>query len=187
MQFDISSFIEDQKQDTYTFPLHRSSYGMKEPRRVTCKVIDLFERASLGHLPQRLQNEFFANVETVQNEIKRQQRNGKAGDSLMDKLAEHDILVKQADKFCVAGWLDPKVVEKQSDEDLASGVMWIGRVKRQDRIAYMVACMDSDGEQAKHFELFRDEADAGTVSTGEAVPAPAGPAVFAVADAGERL
>lgn len=187
MLFDIKSFIEDQKADTYTFPLHRSSYGMKEPRRVTCKAIDLFERASLGHLPQKMQDEFFANVESVQEEIKRQQRSGKAGDSLMDKLAEHDTLVKQADKFCVAGWVDPKVVEDQAAENLTSGVMWVGRVKRQDRIAYMVACMDADGEQAKHFELFRDEADAGLVSAGEPVSVSENPAVYAVKDAGERV
>ena len=187
MLFDIKSFMEDQKVDTYTFPLHRSSYGMKEPRRVTCKVIDIFEKASLGHLPEKLQEEFFKNVETVQDEIKRQKRNGKAGDSLLDTLAEHDLLLKQADKYCAAGWLDPKVVEDHAREDIANGVMWVGRVQKQDRIAYMIGCMDSDGDQAKHFEIFRDGTDDEAVPDRETVSAPQDPAVFPVQNAGERV
>ena len=52
---------------------------------------------------------------------------------------------------------DPKVTRDPAKEDHAAGVMWVGRFKGADRIAYLIGCNNADSEQAKLFRIARDE------------------------------
>jgi hypothetical protein len=178
-RFDIEAFLEHQTHDTFTFPLHASSIGRKEAFKVTCRRLEVIDRASLSFLPDKLQNKVWTQLRTTQQEISRRQEAGQTPKDINEALANIEDQLKIADILCEYGWIEPKVTRDPAREDLATGVMWVGRFKAADRAAYMIACNDADSEQARLFRILRDEPadDVSDREGGEVVPdAPERPA-----------
>lgn len=157
--FPIDEFLKHQTHDTFTFPLHASSIGRKEIFKVTCRRLEVTDRASLAFLPDKLQNRVWTQLRSAQREISERQEAGQAPKDINEALANIEDTLKIADILCEYGWIDPKVTRDPAKEDTARGVLWVGRFKGADRIAYMIGCNDADSEQARHFRILRDEPD----------------------------
>jgi hypothetical protein len=153
--FDIEEFIEHRNEREFTFPLHASSIGRKQVFEVKCRRLQIMDRASLGFLPDALQNRVWEQLKQTQREIQKQQAAGAEPENIQEALSNIDGQLKLADIFCEYGWLEPKVTRTQGAEDLAGGVLHVGRFAPEDRIAYLLACNDADSEQARHFATFR--------------------------------
>ncbi len=155
--FPIDEFLEHREHDTFTFPLNASSIGRGEPFRVTCRWLQIMDRASLGFLPGKLQNRVWSQLKATQREVEKRQAAGQEPKDITEALANIDDQLKVADILCEYGWLDPKVTRAPEKESRDAGVIYIGRFAAADRIAYLLGCNDTDGEQARHFRVFRNE------------------------------
>lgn len=157
--FDIDEFIAHRAEGEFTFPLHASSIGRRALFKVRCRRLNIMERASIGHLPDAMQNEVWKQLRSAGRKINELVEKGQSPENIAEAMAQNDKFVSAADVFCVNGWIEPKVVLHERDEDRSRGVLWIGRFAKEDRIAYMWACGDADSDQAKHFETFRSRPD----------------------------
>lgn len=178
-QFPIDEFLKHQTYDTFKFPLHAGSIGRKTPFEVTCRRLEVTDRASLGFLPSNLQDRVWKQLKQTVREITERENAGQEAKDINEALANIDDQLKVADILCEYGWIDPKVTRDPAKEDHAHGVVWIGRFKGADRIAYMLACNNADSEQARLFRVIRDESDSDVPDRegGEVVPdAPERPA-----------
>lgn len=188
--FPIDEFLAHQEHDTFTFPLHASSIGRKEIFRVTCRRLEVTDRASLNFLPNKLQNQVWSQLRSTQREIAARQEAGQEPKDINEALANIEDNIRIADLICEYGWIDPKVTRDPAKEDTANGVVWIGRFKGADRIAYLVACNDADSEQARHFRITSERPDDAVSDRqgGEVVPnatvRPAGDAASGVVEFG---
>lgn len=163
--FDIQDFIDHRAEREFTFPLHASSIGRKSTFDVRCRRLNMMDRAAIGQLPSDLQNEVWTQLKAAAREISTLQEKGGEAKDINEALANNDKMLAVSDLFCKYGWITPRVVLTEREEDTRSGVLWIGRFAPEDRIAYMIGCQDADSEQARHFRTFRRE-DAGA----DAVP-----------------
>lgn len=171
--FPIDEFLAHRQIDTFTFPLHASSVGRGDDVfEVTCRDLQIMDRASLGFLPSKLQDEVWQQLKRTQAEISERQKAGQEPKNINEALANIDDQLRIADLICEYGWLDPKVTRDPAKHDPANGVTWIGNVAASDRIAYMIACNDKDSEQAKYFRSVRDESNGDVPGRegGEVVP-----------------
>lgn len=155
--FPVDEFLRHQTHDTFTFPLHASSIGRKDVFRVTCRRLDITDRASLAFLPDQLQNKVWSQLRATQREINERQDAGQTAEDINDALANVDDTLRIADILCEYGWVDPKVTRDPAKEDTTAGTLWVGRFKPADRVAYLLGCNDADSEQARHFRVLRDE------------------------------
>lgn len=159
MTFPIDEFLRHQTYDTYTFPLHASSIGRPSPFEVTCRRLEITDRASLGFLPSALQSRVWSQLKTTVKEIQSRENAGQEAKDINEALSNIDDQLKVADILCEYGWIEPKVTRDPAKEDHAGGVVWIGRFKGADRIAYMIGCNNADSEQAKLFRVLRSRPD----------------------------
>lgn len=170
--FAIDDFLEHRQQREFTFPLHASSIGRRGIFEVRCRRLNIMERASLADLPDALQNEVWTQLRAAGRKIQELQDKNKTPENITEAMAQNDKFVEAADVFCVNGWIEPRVVLSEREEDPSRGVLWIGRFAKEDRIAYMWACGDADSAQARHFKTFRHRPDGDVPGRqgGEVVP-----------------
>lgn len=155
--FDIQDFIDHRAEREFTFPLHASSIGRKGTFDVRCRRLNMMDRAAIGQLPSDLQNEVWTQLKAAARNIAKLQDDNVEARDINEALANNDKMLAVADLFCKYGWIEPRVVLTEREEDTRAGVLWVGRFAPEDRIAYMVGCQDADSEQARHFRTFRRE------------------------------
>lgn len=155
--FDIQDFIDHRAEREFTFPLHASSIGRKGTFDVRCRRLNMMDRAAIGQLPSDLQNEVWTQLKAAARNIAKLQDDNVEARDINEALANNDKMLAVADLFCKYGWIEPRVVLTEREEDTRAGVLWVGRFAPEDRIAYMIGCQDADSEQARHFRTFRGE------------------------------
>lgn len=76
-----------------------------------------------------------------------------------------------ANGLCVAGFLEPRLTETQAEADAANdeGVLWVGEIAIQDRLAYLQTVMNPESEAAKAMAPFPEAGPSGA-EPGQAVP-----------------
>lgn len=156
--FDVEAFLDEQdaqeasgQERLLTFPLHATSIGKPGIQRILCRRLNLMDRASISYLPSELQNTVWKQLRKASEELQRLQTQGATPKDINEAMANNDKMLAVADVMCEYGWVKPRVVRDRSREDRHAGVLWVGRFKGEDRIAYMIGCGDADSEQARHF------------------------------------
>lgn len=163
--FDIDSFLADSdaeaqgRERLYTFPLHATSIGKPSVQRILCRRLNLMDRASIGHLPSEMQNTVWKQLRQAGRDLQALQQQGANPKDINEAMANNDKMLAVADVMAEHGWVKPRVVRDRTREDREAGVLWIGRFKGEDRIAYMIACGDADSEQARHFRDAPERSD----------------------------
>lgn len=155
--FDIDEFLEHRKEQEFTFPLFASSIGRRTTFRVKARRLTLMDRASLGFLPDHLQNDVWRQLKAASREMQKLQDSGAEPGDINEALANNDANLRVANIFCVHGIIEPKFVADKRDERPQDGVLHVEWIAPEDRIAFMIACNDADSEQARHFATFRAE------------------------------
>lgn len=155
--FEIDEFLEHRNEREFIFPLVASSIGRKKQFQARVRRLQLMDRASIGFLPDHLQNEAWKQLRAANNEIERRQEAGEAPKDINEALANNDAMLQLADLFCQYGFIEPQIVTDVAHEDIPSGKLHAGRFAPEDRVAYLIACNDAHSEQAKLFETFRDQ------------------------------
>lgn len=159
-RFEIDEFIQHRSEREFTFPLHASSIGRKALFKAKVRRLNLMDRATIGHLPDHLQNDVWKQLRAASREIEQARDAGRDPQNITEALANNDAMLNLANIFCRYGFVEPSLTLNAREEDLASGVLHVDRIAPEDRIAYMWACNDADSEQARYFATFRDEARA---------------------------
>lgn len=155
--FDVDAFLAESdaelegRERLYTFPLHATSIGKPSVQRIKCRWLNLMDRSSIGHLPSEMQNTVWKQLRRAGDDLQALQRQGASPKDINEAWANNDKMLAVADLMCEYGWVEPRVVRDRSREDRHAGVLWIGRFRGPDRVAYMIACGDADSEQARHF------------------------------------
>lgn len=159
-EFDVEAFVEEQQGDGYfTFPLYASSIGRKTVRRALCRRLNMMDRASLGYLPDHLQNDVWHQLRKAGRKIEDLQQKGAQPKNIHEALANNDAMLRVANLFVRYAFVKPQITLVREEHDPARGVMYIDWVKPEDRIAFMIACNDATREEARYFETFRPEPD----------------------------
>jgi hypothetical protein len=169
-EFDAEAFIDEQEEGEYfTFPLYASSIGRKTVRRALCRRLNMMDRASIGHLPAHLQDDVWQRLRKAARKIQELQEKGATPKNVHEALANNDAMLRVANLFVRYAFVKPQIVLNPDEHDPANGVLHIDWVKPEDRIAFMVACNDATGEEARRFETFRPESadDVPDVQDGE--------------------
>lgn len=154
-RFAIDEFVEHRNEREFIFPLIASSIGRKTRFEARARRLSIMDRASLGFLPQNLQEEVWQRLKTTQKAI--EEHATEDPKSLTEALSNIDGQVEMGNIFVEYGFIEPKIVTKKADEDLSKGILHVDRIDMHDRIDYMVACTDHRSEQATRFETFRHE------------------------------
>lgn len=158
-RFDIDDFIEHRAEREFTFPLHASSIGRKGVFEVRAHRLNLMDRASLGFLPDHLQNDVWQRLRKAAKDIADLQEKGGQPKDINEALANNDKMLAVANLFCRYAFVEPQVVLDPAEEDVRAGILHVDRIAPEDRIAFMIACTDADSEQARLFATFRREPD----------------------------
>ena len=177
--FNVSDFLEHRAEREFTFPLHASSIGRKGVFEVRAHRLNLMDRASLGFLPDHLQNDVWQRLRAAARDIQKLQEQGGQPKDINEALANNDKMLAVANLFCRYAFIEPRLVLDVAEEDAERGVLHVDRIAPEDRIAFMIACTDADSEQARLFRTFRREPadDVPARQGGEVVPpAPIRPA-----------
>lgn len=152
-----------QEEEGFAFKLFRTG-GYARVR-----FVSLADRASLSALPNRLQQRM---IEIVQKD----RPAGKGGDELMSakeffKAAENNL--ELADLFCMAGFIQPRLVLRPEDRDPNDPYSWpVEALHKDERIAF-VRLMDDEGAAEKLLPFPRQpRPDVLDQRTLEAAPAP---------------
>lgn len=156
--FAIDDFLAHRSEREFTFPLHASSIGRKAIFKARVRRLNLMDRATIGHLPDHLQNDVWKQLRAASREIEQARDAGRDPQSITEALANNDAMLGVANIFCRHGFIEPALTLDAREEDAAAGVLHVDRIAPEDRIAYMIACNDADSEQARYFATFRDEA-----------------------------
>lgn len=157
-EFDVEAFIAEQEEGEYfTFPLYASSIGRKTVRKVLCRRLNMMDRASIGYLPAHLQDDVWQQLRKAARKISDLQETGATPKNVHEALANNDAMLRVANLFVRYAFVTPQITLVKDEQDPANGVMHIDWVKPEDRIAFMVACNDATGEEARRFETFRPE------------------------------
>lgn len=139
----------------FTFPTH--------PARV--RRIPLADLASITGLSSEMQ----ATVLEVFREV---QTGGTFAVRKWQDLESNQARQKQlANGLCVAGFIEPRLVETQAEADATDdpAVLWVGRIDIRDRLAYMQTVMNPESEAAKALAPF-PENGARDSEPGQTVP-----------------
>lgn len=155
--FQIDEFIEHQHERTFTFPLYASSVGRKDVFKAVVHRLSLMDRASIGHLPDTLQNEVWLNLKDAQKDIQKMSDEGTEPKDITEALARTDKYARAANLYCEAAFIKPKITVDKRKEDLDNGVMHVERINAEDRIQFMLACNDAESEAARRFVRFREQ------------------------------
>lgn len=158
--FALDEFVEHQERQRtmpYLFPLYASSIGRKKVWKVLARRLTIMDRASIGHLPDHLQNFVWSQMKEVQKEVERRQELGEEAKNIQEALANNDQNIRMANLYCHAAFVDPTIVLNQREENLSERKLFVDRVAAEDRIAFMLGCNDAAGEQGRLFETFRPE------------------------------
>lgn len=177
--FEIDDFLEHRNEREFIFPLVASSIGRKKQFQARVRRLQLMDRASIGFLPDHLQNEAWRQLRAANQEIQKRQDAGDDPQDINEALANNDAMLQLADLFCQYGFVEPQIVVDAADENVSAGRLHAGRFAPEDRIAYLIACNDAHSEQAKLFETFRHQREGAPQSghDGEVAPvATIGPA-----------
>ena len=158
--FDIDEFLEHRAEREFTFPLYASSIGRRSVFRVKARRLQIMDRAALGFLPSTLQNEVWLQLKAASRDIQRLQDSGAEPKDINEALANNEKQLQMADILCKYGWIEPSVTLEEREHNPAQGVIYIGHIAAEDRIAYLIACNDADSEQARSFRTLREESDA---------------------------
>jgi hypothetical protein len=81
-----------------------------------------------------------------------------------------------ANGLCVAGFLEPRLTESEAEADAANdpGVLWVGEIAIQDRLAYLQTVMNPESEAAKAMAPFPENGASG-VELGQTLPVATAP------------
>lgn len=155
--FEIDDFIQHRSEREFTFPLFASSIGRRTTFRVKARRLSIMDRASLGFLPDHLQNEVWKQLKAASRELQKMQDAGAEPKDIHEALANNDANLRVANIFCIYGIIEPTFVADKRDEDPSQRKLHVEWIAPEDRIAFMIACNDADSEQARHFATFREE------------------------------
>lgn len=173
--FALDEFVEHQERRATTpflFPLYASSVGRKRVWKALVRRLTIMDRASIGHLPDHLQNFVWSQLKVVQKEQERLRDQGEEPRDINEALANNDQNVRAANIYCHAAFVDPTIVLEPREENLAARTLHIDRIAVDDRIAFLLACNDAASEQGRLFETFRPESGADAPDRGVVPMAP---------------
>lgn len=146
----------------YVFPLETTSIEAGETIEANVRRISMVDKAILDILPVDVQQVVWQGLQEYQREAKKAQA---AGDpqSLAEAVRNNVQVLKAADAWCLASFINPRLVRTQDELSLYPDAWLVDDVAAEDRIALMQACTDSSTDAAKMLKTFRPQskADAG--------------------------
>lgn len=158
--FDLDAFLthqEESKDLPLKFPLHASSVGKRDVWKVLTRRLSMINRAEVAFLPDHLQAFVWEQLKVSQKEIEKARKKNFEPRTMNEALANNENLLKVADLFVMAAFVDPQIVLNKEDEDINQRKLHIDRIQPEDRMAFWIACRDAESEQARLFETFRPE------------------------------
>lgn len=154
----LDEFLDHQKRrvsEPYWFPLHASSIGRKTVWKVLARRLNMMDRASLGHIPENMQNFVWQRLQDIQKDMQALQESGENARTITEAHANNEQSIRAANIYCHAAFVDPRIVLEQGQENVPERKLFVDRIAVEDRLAFLLACNDADGEQARLFETFR--------------------------------
>jgi hypothetical protein len=142
----------------FTFPLAATSLGMDEPIRARVRRLSLLDKAAVDRLSQDAQELVWAGIKVMRDERKRRERSGDdeiEPETLEESLAQSEKTMPAANAFCVASFIEPRLVATQREVAQVPGSWWVEDIHEDDRLAFWIACNDSSSDQAKRLKMFR--------------------------------
>lgn len=137
------------------FTLAATSIGMSKPMTARIRRLSLLDRSTLKDLPEPVQATVWAGLKDLQKEQKRIQEEGGDPESLLDALKSNERTLAAADPFCVAAFIEPRVVATTDDLNGDPDAWVVTDLAPEDRLAVFIICADAESEQAKKLRVFR--------------------------------
>jgi hypothetical protein len=170
-----------QEEDGFEFELTATSIGLggdvwvAHVRRTT-----LAEGGGLENIPRHLQNAVTQGLEDIHRANKAAEGTKR---SVLDMVRENKTVLKAADPFCVAAFINPKLVLTEAELADNPGAWPVSAIAAEDRIGVFMICANAQSEQAKTLTFFRPE-PSDDVQDGAAVRLDAHPSLSVVEHAG---
>ncbi len=158
----------------YEFTLAATSIGMPTPITARIRRLSLMDRSTIKDLPEPVQATVWEGLKDLQKEQKRLQDEGIDPETLLDGLKNNERMLKAADPFCVAAFIEPRVVADERDLNGDATAWVVSDIAPEDRLAVFILCADAESEQARKLKLFRPRSviDVSNHAVVSAVPAP---------------
>lgn len=145
----------DQQELGYTYTLAATSIGLAEPIVARIRRLNLLDRAAISQLPTDVQQTVWDGLKDLQAEQKRLQAEGGDPESLLDSVRNNERMLKAADPFCVAAFIEPALVADEHDLPAHPDAWVVSDIAPEDRLSIFIMCADAESEQAKKLKLFR--------------------------------
>ena len=135
----------------YTFPLAATSIVQGTDLTARVRRLSTTDRASINALPTAIQETVWAGIQKFADMV----NDGGKPDSLIEAATRNDEIRKAADGFCIAAFIEPRLVATEADLTGNPGAYLVSDIEAEDRISFMYACLDADSAQAKQLKTFR--------------------------------
>lgn len=145
----------DQQELGYTITLAATSMGLAEPIVARIQRLSMLDRSTLEGLPVPVQETVWEGLKDLQKEQKRLQDEGIDPETLLDGLKNNERMLKAADPFCVAAFIEPRLVATERELQDTPDAWVVTDVSPEDRLNVFIVCADAESEQAKKLKLFR--------------------------------
>jgi hypothetical protein len=138
-------------EDGYEFPLAATSIVYGQEIKIRAHRLSTTDRAAIDALPTTIQETVWAGIKKFANLVK----DGGEPNSLAEAAARNDEIRKAADGFCIAAFIEPRLVATEAEVAGVPGAWCVNDIEAEDRISFLYACLDADSPQAKQLRPFR--------------------------------
>lgn len=160
---DFNALLDDaqQAQDAgYEMELTATFLGIPEEKRFPAHIrrLSMNDPKWIETVPQRLRGEINkALVEMGRAQKAAQAAGNREPATLEERFKDNPIIIRGADAFCVAVFLEPTLYLHPNDEH-EPGAVWVGKIHADDRLDVFMASVNADSEGAKKLKVFRGRA-----------------------------
>lgn len=143
-----------QREDGFLYPLAATSIGEDKVFEARVRRLNTTDLAAIEMLPQAMQAVVWAGIKAFQ----KLQKDTKDAESLMEAGLQNQDLLKTADAYCIAAFIDPPLVATEAELATSPEAYWVKAIAGEDRLSFFFACMDADQTSARRLRSFRPEA-----------------------------
>jgi hypothetical protein len=161
---DFNALLDEaqtQQDAGYELALTATFLGIPEEKRFAAHVrrLSMNDPSWVETVPTHLRAEINkALTEVGRLQKKAQAQGNREPATLEERVKDNPIVLRGADAFCVAAFIEPRLYLGRND-DHDPGDVWVGKIHADDRMDAFMAAINADSEAAKKLTVFRGRAE----------------------------
>lgn len=142
-----------QREDGFLYPLAATSMGQDKVFEARVRRLNTTDRAAIEMLPTAVQSVVWDGIKAYQKLVKE----SKDAESLMETALQNQEMLKSANAYCAAAFIDPPLVLTEAELATKPDAYVVDDIAEEDRLSFFMACLDADSPAARNLKMFRPE------------------------------